>query len=86
MPYQVIKNNLNAQFKGFLFWNRQVGGLRFGLEVVNSRIPTYNEGSVPQKTGARAKLYCQRFCLLDHRSLGHQAGPVSSKAFNNISN
>lgn len=49
MPYQVIKNNLNAQFKGFLFWNRQVGALRFGLKAVNSGIPAYNEGSVPKK-------------------------------------
>lgn len=49
MPYQVIKNNLNAQFKGFLFWNRQGGALRFGLEAVNSRIPTYNEVSVPKE-------------------------------------
>lgn len=49
MPYQVIKNNLNTHFKGFLFWNRQVGALRFGLKAVNSGIPAYNEGSVPQK-------------------------------------
>lgn len=48
MPYQVIKNNLNTQFKGFLFWNRQVGALRFGLKAVNSGIPAYNEGSVPK--------------------------------------
>lgn len=31
MPYQVIKN-LKPQFKGFLFWNRQVRALRLGLE------------------------------------------------------
>lgn len=49
MPYQVIKNNLTAQFNCFLFWNRQVRVLRLGLQAVNSRIPTYNEGSVPKK-------------------------------------
>lgn len=81
MPYQVIKNNLNTHFKGFLFWNRQVGALRFGLKAVNSGIPAYNEGSVPPKNRSWSKTLLSEVLFT-----GHQAGPVSSKAFNNISN